>query len=64
MDLKGKMDLYIVYRYGNYKFGRTIKSEDQLKKFIDELLKSVQDDLEKGYSGDYEIIEVINNLGY
>lgn len=64
MELKGKMDLVIVYRYGNGKFDRTITNEEQLKNFINELLQSTKEDLENGYNGDYEIIEVINNLGY
>ena len=64
MDLKGKMELVIVYRYGNVKFDKSCNNEEELKEFINELLKSVKEDLENGYSGDYEIIEVINNLGY
>jgi hypothetical protein len=63
-DLKGKMELVIVYRYGNVKFDRYCNNEEELKEFINELLKSTKDDLANGYSGDYEIIEVINNLGY
>ena len=58
------MDLYIKYRYGNGVFDRTITNEEQLMEFINELIKRVQEDLLQGYSGDYEIIEVINNLGY
>jgi hypothetical protein len=64
MDLKGKMDLYIEYRYGNVKFGRTFKDEATLMEFINELLLSVKKDLEAGYSGDFEIIAIYNNLGY
>ena len=63
-DLKGKMELVIVYRYGNVKFDKSCNNEKELKEFINELLNSTKDDLENGYSGDYEIIEVINNLGY
>ena len=64
MDLKGKMELVIGYRYGNVKFDKSCNNEEELKEFINDLLKSVKEDLENGYSGDYEIIEVINNLGY
>ena len=64
MDLKGKMELVVVYRYGNVKFDKSCNNEEELKEFINDLLKSVKEDLENGYSGDYEIIEVINNLGY
>ena len=31
MDLKGKMELVIVYRYGNVKFDRSCNNEKQLK---------------------------------
>ena len=64
LDLRGKMDLYIIYRYGYGKFGRSIKNEQELQDFINELLNSVKDDLENDYSGDYEILEIVNNLGY
>ena len=64
MDLKGKMELLIVYRYGNYKFDKSCNNEKELQEFINKLLQDTRDDLENGYSGDYEIIEVINNLGY
>ena len=64
MDLKGKMELVIVYRYGNVKFDRSCNNEKELQDFINELLNSVKDDLKNGYNGDFEIIEVINNLGY
>lgn len=64
MDLKGKMELVLVYRYGNLKLDRYINNEQELKDFINEIIKSVQEDLKDNYSGDYEITEVINNLGY
>lgn len=64
MDLKGKMELVIVYRYGLYKFDRSINNENELKEFINDLIESSKKDLKDGYDGDYEIVEVINNLGY
>lgn len=64
MDLKGKMELVIVYRYGNVKFDRSCNNEKQLKTFINELIEDAKNDVKNGYSGDFEIIEVINNLGY
>lgn len=64
MDLKGKMELVLVYRYGNYKLDRNINNEQELKDFINEIIKNVREDLKDNYSGDYEITEVINNLGY
>ena len=58
MDLVGKMDLVIVYQYGNVKFDRTITSEDKLKEFINELIELRAD-------GTFvKVLEVYNNLGY
>ena len=47
MDLKGKMELVIVYRYGNVKFDKSCNNEEELNKFkeflkehsIDRILK-------------------------
>lgn len=64
MELKGKMDLVVVYKYCNTKFDRTITNEEQLKDFINELLQGTREDLEQGYNNDFEILEIINNLGY
>ena len=64
MDLKGKMDLYIAYRYGNVKFDKSFTDVNELKDFINDLLESTWKDATEGYSGDFEIIEIVNNLGY
>lgn len=58
MDLIGKMELVIVYRWGNIKFDRQITNETQLSDFINEMLQRQKDGM------DVEILEVINNLGY
>ena len=58
MDLKGKMDLYISYSFGNIKFDRTIKNEEQLKDFINELIELTKEDI------NIKVLEIYNNLGY
>ena len=45
MDLKGKMDLYISYSFGNIKFDEIIKNEKQLKNFINELIELKKEDI-------------------
>ena len=58
MDLKGKMDLYISYSFGNIKFDRVIKNEEQLKNFINELIELKKEDI------NVKVLEIYNNLGY
>lgn len=63
-DLKGKMELVIVYKYCNNRLDKHCDNEEQLKDFINKLLEDTRNDLEQGYSNDFEILEIINNLGY
>lgn len=58
MDLKGKMDLYISYSFGNIKFNSFIKNEKQLKNFINELIELTKKDI------NIKVLEIYNNLGY
>lgn len=58
MDLTGKMDLYIVYAFGNVKCGKTIQNEEQLKQFINDMIKARQDEI------NVKILDIYNNLGY
>ena len=62
IDLKGKLDLYIKFRYENVLYDRRFTDEEKLKGFINELLNNVKEDLNNGYNGDFEIIEIVNNL--
>lgn len=63
-ELRGKMELYILYEVNGWRFDRSINNEEQMKKFIEDIVEFQKECLDKNGDFDFKVIEVVNNLGY